>query len=123
MIAMLQLFDAPEAIQSIGHRQATTVPPQSLLLLNNGRVRNWAVALRQRIDRAGKKDLDDAIREGYLIALSREPTDEQLARMRSFINEQRADYQSLHGKDEARSLAMDDFCHSLMCMNEFIYIE
>ena len=120
---MLQLFDAPEAIQSIGNRQATTVPPQSLLLLNNGRVRNWAVALRQRIERAGKKDLDDAIREGYLIALSREPTDEQLARMRSFIKGQSADYQSRHSKDEARSLAMDDFCHSLMCMNEFIYIE
>jgi hypothetical protein len=123
LIAMLQLFDAPDALQSIGNRQATTVPPQSLLLLNNGRVRNWAVALRQRIERAGKKDLDDAIREGYLIALSREPTDEQQARMRSFINGQSADYQSLHSKDEARSLAMDDFCHSLMCMNEFIYIE
>ncbi len=123
LIALLQLFDAPEAIQSIGNRQATTVPPQSLLLLNNGRVRNWAVALRQRIETAGKKDLDGAIREGYLIALSREPTDEQLARVRSFINEQTADYQSRHSKDEARSLAMDDFCHSLICMNEFIYIE
>jgi hypothetical protein len=123
LIAMLQLFDAPDTIQSIGNRQTTTVPPQSLLLVNNRRVRNWAVALRQRIERAGKKDLDDAIREGYVIALSREPTDEQLARMRSFINEQSADYQSRHSKDEARSLAMDDFCHSLMCMNEFIYIE
>ncbi len=123
LIAMLQLFDAPEAIQSIDHRQATTVPPQSLLLLNNERVRNWAVALRQRIERAGNKDLDEAIREGYLIALSREPTDEQLARVRSFINEQSTDYQSRHSQDEARSLAMDDFCHSLMCMNEFVYIE
>jgi len=123
LIAMLQLFDAPDAIQSIGNRQATTVPPQSLLLLNNVRVRNWAVALRQRIERAGKKDLDAAVREGYLIALSREPTDEQLARMRSFINKQIADYESGHSKNEARSLALDDFCHSLMCMNEFIYIE
>jgi hypothetical protein len=123
LIAMLQLFDAPDAIQAIGARQTTTVPPQSLLLVNNGRVRNWAVALRQRIQRAGKKDLDDAIREGYLIALSREPTDEQLARMRSFINEQSADYQSGRSQDEARSLAMDDFCQSLMCMNEFFYIE
>ena len=52
-----------------------------------------------------------------------EPTDEQLARVRSFINEQSDDYQSRHNKDEARSLAMDDFCHALMCMNEFIYIE
>ncbi|MFT5522604.1 MAG: hypothetical protein ACI9HK_000548 [Pirellulaceae bacterium] len=123
LIAMLQLFDAPDAIQSIGDRQTTTVPPQSLLLMNSGRVRNWSISLRQRIERVGKKDLDEAIREGYLIALSRQPTDEQLARMRTFINEQSADYQSGHSKDEARSLAMDDFCHSLMCMNEFFYIE
>mgnify|MGYP001976977761 FL=1 len=99
------------------------MPPQSLLLLNNPRIRNWAVALRKRIEGTGKKDLDSAIREAYLIALSREPTDEQRARMRSFINEQSADYQSQHSEEEARSLAMDDFCHSLLCMNEFIYIE
>jgi hypothetical protein len=123
LIEMLQIFDAPEGIQSIGQRQATTVPPQSLLLLNNPRIRNWAVALRKRIEGTGKKDLDSAIREAYLIALSREPTDEQRARMRSFINEQSADYQSQHSEEEARSLAMDDFCHSLLCMNEFIYIE
>jgi len=43
--------------------------------------------------------------------------------MRSFINEQSADYQSGRSQDEARSLAMDDFCQSLMCMNEFFYIE
>ena len=123
LIGMLQLFDAPDSIQSIGSRQTTTVAPQALLLVNNGRVRNWAVSLRQRIEGAGKTDLDDAIREGYLIALSREPADEELARMRSFLDEQIADYQSKHNQDDSRSLAMDDLCHSLMCMNEFFYIE
>jgi hypothetical protein len=123
LIGMLQLFDAPDSIQSIGSRQTTTVAPQALLLVNNGRVRTWAVSLRQRIEGAGKKDLNDAIREGYLIALSREPADGELARMRSFVNEQIADYQSKHNQEDSRSLAMDDLCHSLMCMNEFFYIE
>ena len=92
------------------------------MLVNSERVRNWAVSFRQRIQR-DKNEPDDAIREGYQIALSREPTNQELLRMRSFINKQSADYQAGRNKDEARSLAMDDFCQLLMCMNEFIYVE
>ena len=123
MIPLLQLFDAPDALQSIANRQTTTVAPQALMLLNNDRIRNWAVDFRQRIERDGNLELDNALRLGYQIALSRGPTNEELAAMRSFVNDQSADYQAGHGKDEARSLAMDDFCQLLICMNEFFYVE
>jgi hypothetical protein len=123
MIPILQLFDAPDALQSIARRQITTVAPQALMLMNNGRVRAWAVSFHQRIQRDGKKKPDDVIREGYRIALSREPTNEELASMRSFIMEQIADYQSKHNKNESQLLAMADFCQLLMCMNEFLYVE
>ena len=34
LIPILQLFDAPDAIQSIGNRDVTTVPPQALAMMN-----------------------------------------------------------------------------------------
>ncbi len=42
LIPILQLFDAPDSIQSIGHRDVTTVPPQSLALMNSPLVRQLA---------------------------------------------------------------------------------
>src|SRR5262249_51084247 len=35
LIPMLQVFDAPEALVSLGERPATTIAPQALLLMNN----------------------------------------------------------------------------------------
>ena len=34
LIPVLQLFDAPDAVQGLGARQSTTTAPQSLMMLN-----------------------------------------------------------------------------------------
>ena len=39
LIPILQLFDAPDAIQSIGNRDVTTVPPQALAMMNSPLIR------------------------------------------------------------------------------------
>jgi len=46
---MLQTFDAPDALSSIGERPTTTVAPQALLLMNNPQTRASARSFAERV--------------------------------------------------------------------------
>jgi hypothetical protein len=49
LIPMMTMFDAPEPTQSVGERISTTVPTQSLAMMNSPFVRQPAEKLAQRI--------------------------------------------------------------------------
>jgi Protein of unknown function (DUF1553)/Protein of unknown function (DUF1549) len=117
MIPLLQMFDVPEALQSIGERSITTVPTQSLAFMNSPFVRGAAQKLAARV--RAKTELE-SIEHAYLTALGRRPTDGERERMRSFIEQQTESY----GKSpQAREQAVVDFCQVLLCLNEFIYVD
>jgi len=111
MIPFLQMFDVPEALQSIGERSVTTVPTQSLAFMNSPLVRGAAQKLAARV--RAKTDAE-AIEQAYLIALARRPTVAERQRMTSFI----AGFGT-----QARDQALVDFCQVLLCLNEFIYVD
>jgi hypothetical protein len=119
---MMLAFDAPDALSSAGERSTTTVAPQALILLNNANTRNYAKAFAKRISPDPATDFSLAIRAGYVIAVAREPTDEEVADAAAFIANQSASYQSA-GKPDPRDLAIADFCQVLLCLNEFVYVE
>ena len=122
LVPMMLAFDAPDALSSAGERSTTTVAPQALILLNNANTRNYAKAFARRIAPDPATELPLAIRAGYVIAVARQPTDEELADGAAFIAAQTASYQSA-GKSDARELALADFCQVLLCLNEFVYVE
>jgi cytochrome c553 len=122
LIPMLQVFDAPESLVSLGERPATTIAPQALLLMNNPHVRSWAHGFARRIAPTEATPIDDVIAAGYRIALTREPTRQELTDSTAFVKSQLASYMA-EGKKEAREHALADFCQVLMCLNEFIYID
>ncbi len=120
MVPLLQMFDVPEALQSIGERSVTTVPTQSLAFMNAPFVRSAAQKLSQRLGPASAASLSQAIEQAYLIALSRRPTDAEGQRMQAFIERQAESY----GRTpQAREQALVDFCQVLLCLNEFIYVD
>jgi hypothetical protein len=119
LVPMMQVFDAPEALSSVGERPTSTIAPQALLLLNNPQVRAYARDFGRRIVRT---TLEDAVKAGYLTALARPPSAEELADSVSFVKDQLASYQA-DRKDNAQELALADFCQVLMCLNEFVYID
>jgi hypothetical protein len=120
MIPLLQMFDVPEALQSIGERSVTTVPTQSLAFMNSPFVRGAAQKLAVRIRPKTDAELCQAIEQAYLIALARRPTAAEAGRMQSFVESQAASY----GKTpQARDQALTDFCQVLLCLNEFIYVD
>jgi hypothetical protein len=123
LIPTMTLFDAPEPLVSIGARPSTTIAPQALLFLNNPHVREYARGFARRIDTGADGSREETVRSGYAVALSREPTDQELNDALAFLGEQSAQYEA-SGKraDEARQLALADWCQVLMCLNEFIYV-
>ena len=71
LVPMMQVFDAPEALTSIGDRPSTTIAPQALLLLNNPNVRQCARSFARRLAPQWNASPEAAIREGYRLALAR----------------------------------------------------
>jgi hypothetical protein len=119
LIPMLQIFDAPQALSGVAQRPTTTIAPQALYLMNNPHVRSWAHSFARRIAPDDSTPLEQTVRRGYLIALAREPSPQELADGAAFIREQL----QVHTGANRRELAIADFCQVLMCLNEFIYVE
>jgi mono/diheme cytochrome c family protein len=127
LVPMMQVFDAPEALSSMGDRPSTTIAPQALLLLNNPNVRADARAFAARLSPALDRSTADAVRSGYRIALCRDPQPSELDDSMAFIEQQRALHESdsrpAAHKSDARVSALLDFCQVLMCLNEFVYVD
>jgi cytochrome c553 len=127
LVPMMQVFDAPEALSSMGDRTSTTIAPQALLLLNNPNVRADARAFAARLLPALARSMADAVRSGYRIALCRDPQPAELDDSVAFIEHQRAlhesDARAGAQKSDARVSALLDFCQVLMCLNEFVYVD
>lgn len=121
LLPAMTLFDAPEPTQSIGKRNVTTVPTQALALMNSPFVQQQAEKLFARIKTAPDAPLTSAIDRGYQIAFGRMPTEAVRSRMLAFINQQQSE---LGGNTpETSDKALIEFCHVLLCLNEFVYID
>jgi cytochrome c553 len=122
LIPSMQVFDAPEPLVSVGDRPTTTIAPQALMFMNSKQVRGYASGFAEKLLPAVNESLDDAIRQGYQIAIARDPTAKELAENRVFIQQQIDSYQQ-DSKNEAKRLALTDFCQVLFCLNEFVYLD
>ncbi len=120
LVPILQLFDAPDAIQSIGHRDITTVPPQALAMMNSPLIRQLAEKFARRIRGGSAKTPEQIVEEAYALALSRPPTDVEKTQMVDFINAQAASYGD---NDKALEMAVVDYCQMMFCLNEFVFVD
>jgi hypothetical protein len=122
LIPFLQVFDTPEPLASVGQRPSTTIAPQALILMNNPRVREYAKAFAQRIAADESETVEAIVRRGYVTAVARQPTDDELAASTSFVEQQAASYQT-ESPAAARVLAVTDLCQVLMSLSEFVYVD
>lgn len=122
LMPMMQVFDWPDGLQGIAERGTTTIAPQALLLMNNPQVRDYARGFARRVAPEADSPLPDAVNVAYLIAIARPPSADELADSLAFLAEQSSSYHAA-GKANGRELALTDFCQSLMCLNEFAYID
>src|SRR6516162_6602709 len=83
---MLTLFDFPDPSLIIGERATTTVPAQSLFLMNNPFVIQQAEAMADQLlargdDNAGK------LTQAYQFCYSRPPSEKELQRAQKFVED------------------------------------
>jgi hypothetical protein len=118
------LFDAADPNAVTASRNDTTVASQALFLLNHPFVRDQSLHFARRL-LAGPTPMDAArITKGYLLALGRGPTAREAKEVAEFL----AAYERLatsRGKTpaEARLAAWQSFCQTLLCRNEFLYVD
>ena len=122
LIPLMMLFDAPDSLVGIGRRPSTTVAPQALALMNNPHVRGYAKGLAGRVFPKAKGSPVEAIRHAYRLALGRPPEPDEMIAALDFLLAQSERYRA-DGKADALAVALTDACQSLMCLNEFAYIE
>ncbi len=120
LIPILQLFDAPAAIQSTGHRNVTTVPPQALAMMNSAFIRGLAEKFAKRVEPSPDATPEQIVENAYALALSRSPTAEEKRRMVGFLESQTASY---GGNAQGKARAVADYCQLMFCLNEFIFID
>ena len=69
-----------------------------------------------------KESPAEAIRRAYRLALGRPPEPDELVATLDFLLAQSERYRA-DGKADALALALTDACQSLMCLNEFVYVD
>ena len=122
LVPMMQLFDQPEPLVSVGGRPSTTIAPQALAFLNSPHVRGYAHAFAKRLQPEYEKSPASAVKQGYLMAIGRAPDNSELAATLNFVAAQEKSYAASE-KPDARELAVADFCQVLFGLNEFVYVE
>jgi Protein of unknown function (DUF1553)/Protein of unknown function (DUF1549) len=113
-------FDAPSLVFNCTRRATTTMPLQSLSLLNSEFTVRRGQDLAQRIGRECGTDVEGGIRRGFLLTCGREPDRAELDATLKFLARQRAAYA---GRPDAESLAWADLAQSLFGLNAFLYLE
>ena len=107
---VLQLFDAPDALQTVGNRQQTTTATQGLAMLNNPFVNSCAKSFAGRLTKEKHSNAKQMIQSGFLWALGRQPSKAEVKLCSELF---RSD----------NPAALRDLCQMLFCLNEFVYVE
>ncbi|HMO91329.1 MAG TPA: DUF1553 domain-containing protein, partial [Pirellulaceae bacterium] len=87
---LLRVFDFPEPFSSVGKRDATNVPAQSLALLNNPLVVESSLAVSRHLANDGEPASDsEKIKRLFWLCFSREATDSEEQELLRFLAEAR----------------------------------
>ncbi|HYE85791.1 MAG TPA: DUF1549 and DUF1553 domain-containing protein, partial [Vicinamibacterales bacterium] len=104
---MFEAFDQPNLVNSTDRRNRTTIAPQALILMNNPMVLFHAGKFAQRVRAEAGGEVGRQIDRAYLLALGRAPDTSERVRAARFISES--------------SSGLEEFCHVLLNLNEFVY--
>ncbi len=123
-LPMMEMFGAPPSTHSCAQRQRSLVPTQSLVLLNDDFMRDQAARFAGRLPGEAGDHLDAQVERAFWIALGRAPTSQRVDQAVRFVTEQ-SKRLAAGGLSpvEADQQALIDFCHVLMNLSEFSYID
>ncbi len=112
---LFDLFDVPDSNETCARRHVTTNAPQALALLNSQLTRDMARSLARRVMQDSGRDADAAVEQAMWLALGRSPDAQERHTLTEFVN--RA------GVAADTETALEDVCHALFNLNEFLYVD
>jgi len=137
-LAMLHAFDEPVMEVNCERRQSSTVPTQSLMMMNSQFVLDQAARFAQRLQKEAGDDPARQIARAWQLALSRSPGESELTNAQDFFSRQ-VDYLKTipEPKEEKPAKgekpkpvkptpelqALTDLCQALLSSNEFLYVD
>jgi len=115
---LLTTFDLPDSTLPSCQRDVTTVPTQSLALLNNPFVHEQSVSLAKRVGTDGERGAQ--VKRAWQLVLGRSPRQTELDAALTHLEVQSKRFA---GRESAAIDALASLCHVLLNTNEFLYVE
>ena len=136
-LPMFAAFDQPDMQNSCPRRTCTITAPQALELLNGEDTEEAARAWGGELLAKAGSDEAKMVRLAYEQAYGRAPSAEEMKTCEEFVDHQAAeisaDEKTIDEKqlpvpepqkiDRAKAAAVVDFCHAMLCSNEFLYVD
>lgn len=120
----LLAFDLPDGVGIAGRRNETTLPTQSLFMLNNSFVVSQADALATQILSHGEHDNEERVREVFQRVLCRHPSDSELESAIHYLDSLASSLKSEYAETEMQKIkAWSSLCQALFATNEFRYVD
>ena len=133
---LFDAFDVPDTNLTCPERNISVNAPQALMLLNSQDVLEQARNLAGRVysGASNKNDIEEIASRGYRLAFGREPKPDEQARAVEFLRKQPEHLSGCtdtlvmpvpmpDGPTPAQASAVVDYCHVLLNLNEFVFVD
>ncbi len=118
--SFLDVFDAPSIVTTCPRRIPSTIPLQSLSLMNSDFVVTRAQKLAKRLERECGVEDDARMTRAFLLTIGRTPARDELDAASRFLAAQPSHYPG-QAEADAKAHAWADFCQMLLASNAFLY--
>jgi hypothetical protein len=115
---MFLAFDFPTPTATTGRRSVSNVPAQALTMMNNPFVLQQARVWAERLLADAAATPNDRIARAYEMSLGRLPTVQESRAAIAFLEAQGQEY---NGANDVRTWT--DFCHVLLNVKEFVFVQ
>jgi len=136
VLSMLEVFDAPAMVHNCARRNVSTVPLQSLTLLNSTFSVACAEQFALRVLREATGGDDERLSRAYLLAVGRDATAEEKASLKEFLAAERELYSAPAlasggetggsvppSRPDAEDRIWTELCQMILASSAFLYIE
>ena len=119
---MMLVFDMPIPFTTFGRRNTSSVPAQSLTLLNDPFVAEQAERWAARLVTLKELDAEGRIKHIYKTAFARDATEDEIQGALEFLQNQAATYTIASDAWLNDTRPWKDYCHAVFNMKEFIHL-
>jgi hypothetical protein len=136
-LPLLEAFDQPDMLNSCPRRTNTTTAPQALEMLNGEATEEAAREWGGKLLSECGDDEAKLVRQAYTEAFCRAPQDSEIKTAEHFLDKQAAEMGTEANTpaddqlpvpmppkiNRTKAAAVVDFCHAVLCSNEFLYVD